>query len=233
MSVGVTLERLIALARRSDGPKPEAPASQIETLRGALTALAAERAGAEASIATASEKRETLLLQPASDTAIDGLDREISLAQRKIERCDKIEPLLLQQIGTFRDVLRERKFDALVKLYAESIKRYASTLRQLLAIKDEIAALRAVGDEEGFRELQLFFSVPYLQCSDPDRFEFSALAEVERLHRSEPESTTAVVFKQACGIYRSGEVAGFSEDIARRYVEAGVAMLAPAAPASH
>ncbi len=218
------LDRLLGLARRNGELQQTEPASESDFLAAALAELAGERAAAESAVTAAAEEREKLLLEPGSDPRIDELDREIERAQRKIERCDRIEPLLLAQLRNRRDTLRQQHFTLLAETYKAAVARYCATLRDLLAIKREIVSLRTAGEQHGFTEARICFELPYIQCSDPDRFEFGTSQNLASMRApSLQRELISVRFTKHCGIFQTGDVAGFEPDEADQYVAAGLA----------
>lgn len=87
---------------KTDAAAPEAaPLTELELIA-ALEGLAAERADAQHVLAGASERRETLLMQPDSDDAILDLGNQIDRAQLQLERLDRLEPDLRRRLGEVR-----------------------------------------------------------------------------------------------------------------------------------
>jgi hypothetical protein len=178
---------------------------------------------AQNALAEAADAREGLLLESNSDTALDQLDRSIERHQRVVLKCDRIEPLLLAQLRDRRQAYRQKHFAALAERYRGAVSEYCEVMRNALALKREIAGIRAAGERAGFNEARLLFDVPYLQASDPDHFEFATNAQLASVSlRPQPEAVR-MRFTRACYLYRLGEVAAFSEEDANLYLQAGVA----------
>lgn len=218
------IDKLLALARRGDGEGVTAPnADAAAQLAAALAELAAERESASSALRAAAADRDRLLLEPASDSALDELDRTIEREQRRIERCDRIEPLLMQQLADAREAGRQRAFVEYVERYRAAVSAYATAMRRTLALRAGIVAVRQEAEIAGFPEAARFFDVPHLQSADPDRFEFAVGIQLDSAHaRARPEGVR-IRFTKLCGIYRTGDVVAFDPDEAQRYLAAGVA----------
>ena len=215
--------RLLQLAKRNGELATTDPASELELLGNALAELAEERAEADLAINSAAEEREGLLLEPGSDEKIDVLDREIEKQQRRVERCDRIEPLLLGQLRNRREAYRQRHFEALTERFRSAVAEYCATLRRTLELKGEICAIREQAERSGFSEARLFFELPYLQCSDPTHFEFSVLSGLSGVQATVQPELDKIRFIKRCGLYVEGDTAGFTPDEASQYISCGVA----------
>jgi hypothetical protein len=217
------LNRLLALARRNGELARADPRSEIDLLGAALSQLSNERTAAQDVIDAAASERERLLLEPGSDAKLDELDRTIERQQRIILRCDRVQPLLISQLTDRREAFRAQHFAALIERYRGAVAEYAETLRRVLELKTEISSIRAAAERAGFNEGRLLFDIPYLQCSDPDHFEFATSSQLNSVRLRPAPAAVCIRFNRSVGIYRTHEVAGFTEEDAARYVQAGVA----------
>ncbi len=217
------LDRLIGLARRNGELAATDPVTEVDRLAAALEELASERRGAEEAIETASAAKAALLLEPGSDARMDGLEREINLSQRTLDRLDVIEPLLLQQLRDRREAYKSRHFDALRERFKGAVAEYAEVMRRGLVLRSELVGLQASAERAGFAEARFLFEPPFLQCCNPDHYERNIVDGLERsISFTEPERVQ-IRFSRPCGLYRADEVAGFLEAEAVLYINAGVA----------
>jgi hypothetical protein len=217
------LDRLVALAKRNGELARTEPGFEIDLLGNALQELANERSRAQKAIEAAAADRERRLLEPNGDAKLDELDREIERHQRNLLRCDRIEPLLLAQLANRREAYRQQHFAALAERYRGAVAEYAETLRRVMELKAEIVGIRAAGERAGFSEARLYFEPPYLQCSDPDHYEFVTNAQLASVSLQPQPEAVRIRFTRTVGMYRTDEVAGFNETDAALYLQAGVA----------
>ena len=216
------MDRLLSLAKRNGELQKTDPRSEVDLLGAALAELAAERGVATNAIEAAAGQREQLLLEAGSDAKLDALDRDIERAQRVLLRCDRIEPLLLRQLNDRRQAFRRQHFEALTERYRGAVAEYTTVLRRALELKREIAGIRASGERAGFDEARTLFDLPYLQCSDPDHFEYAVSAQLTSVRLEPQAELTPIRFVRSCGVYRAGETAGFGAEDADAYIRAGV-----------
>jgi hypothetical protein len=218
---------LFTLGRRNgsdEAQQPISPLEAINNLAAAIQELNAERASANEALTTAADEREKLLLQPGADARLDELDAEISRQQRRLERCDKLEPLLLAQLRDQRDASRQSLFRAFTDSCQSLVAEFCESLRDCLRLKQEIAALRDRAQASGFNEAGFLFELPHLQACEPNVFEYTTQASLRSFRPTAPgREQVRLRFTRQCGIYRQNDIAGFSPEDADAYIRAAVA----------
>jgi hypothetical protein len=143
-----------------DSPGPSRTFAEVE---GALVRLRSERAQARQALAEASDDRERLLLLDGSERKIEAADRAADAARLALERCEKIEPLLLAEIEDLRSTAKRERWRAFRKRHDEAARELARRLREALDKRAELIAIFEEARRAGFEhELASAFTPPPL-----------------------------------------------------------------------
>ena len=113
-------------------------ARTIAEIEAALARLVSERNIAKEAIASALAERNSLLLEDKSDARIGKLDTSTDKARLTVERCDKLEPILLRELATVKGAAKAAKWQELRSRYDSASTDFVHKARAA------IAALRVV-----------------------------------------------------------------------------------------
>jgi hypothetical protein len=102
--------------------------SDEASLAAALERLAQEQTAASAALADLHERRREALLDDASDSVLDKLEREIAHAKTRIEKLALAEPSLRERWHTARGVEEARAAEAIVAVYLSQSEDVAAKL---------------------------------------------------------------------------------------------------------
>ena len=131
-----TLKDLLSLLRRpirtdAGSSDPQSSGVTEGELLAALAAISTDRAAAQATLATAADRRESMLLEVDDDAGIEEIGREVDRASLKLERLERIEPELLIRLAKLRDQAR-------IDLWAKLRNRYIAVGREHVRLLQSI-----------------------------------------------------------------------------------------------
>jgi hypothetical protein len=225
---GNVVASLVRMAKRNGELQATNPADEIRLISAALADLEGEKAAALAAINDLGAQRDALLFDIEADEKLADLDNQVERHQRQIERLDALRPLLHAQLLNRENAHRQEHFNAIVRRYQQEVSEYCDLMRRALAVRRTISALRGAAQMGGFRQADLLFEIPYLQTADPDRFEYAVASNFEWTKQTVPPALISIRFKERCGIYMTGDIAGFDAETARAYLNFGAAELVSA-----
>ena len=167
------------LGRKSvDGPPAERTIGDVET---ALDRLRSERGQARQQIDDALAERERLLLIDASDKGIAAADRSADVARLALERCEKVEPLLLRELEDLRSAAKRERWRGFRKRYDEAAAELVVMLRRALQKKAELHAIYDEARRAGFEhEIVSAFAPAPMMFGPEGLAHFEAAAERAR-----------------------------------------------------
>jgi hypothetical protein len=161
--------------READAPET------VEGVEAALAKIAAERADAKATIASASDKRRQMLRADASDADVAAFDQSIDAQRLKLERLEIIEDDLLARLDAARSDRRRAAWQKHFIAYREAYPRYVEDARRAV---QSLAALRVIVDQaraSGFEHeaMAQMHPAPTFLLGPPEATAIIAAAEAE------------------------------------------------------
>jgi hypothetical protein len=133
---------IVGFARSRSGAEPAARPATIADVEASLARLAAERNGAREAVAAARAERDALLIEDQTDDRIAALDAAIERHHLALERCDKLEPILVRELQSLRAEARRRQFEGLCRRYEVAGRQFAASFRGALEGRVALIAIR-------------------------------------------------------------------------------------------
>ena len=161
-------------------------ARTIAEIEAALARLVSERNIAQAAIASSLHERDLLLLEDESDARISKLDAAADRHRLTTERCDKLEPILLQELSAATGAARQAQWATLRSRYDLASTDFVHKARAAIAALELLLLIRGEAQGTGFAANGPTFAVAP-SILKPDllaMFEF----EVERQRDAGPPS---------------------------------------------
>jgi hypothetical protein len=176
-----------------DKDKKAGPRS-IAEVEAALGRLGAERAAARQAIGVAMSERDALLLVDESDKKIAELDQVADKHRLVVERCDAVEPKLLDELAGARTRRRQAEWAQIRALFYPQARRYVAAMRQAHIEFDAVIAIRGKGAVAGFQaEVGSMFAVPPQILSEEQLLMFERAAEHSESLASQPAPAPKLV----------------------------------------
>lgn len=212
---------------------PAAPAlgDDYSEVMAALVKLSTEREALREAQATASAKREALLIEDGRDEEIDAAERDMDRATRRIEVLDELEPQLQARARALLDEIRRERLDGLVRADCDLVGTLVKALRQLAAVQQARRAVRMEADEAGLAaEASLHMPPPLPLAFDwyaiADNLEVDLRRRIAAAQQGDDDQPPGLVlrFVKRSPPYLEGEMASFPTPFAAwSFVRAGVA----------
>ena len=124
-------------------------ARTITEIEAALARLVSERNIAKEAIASALTARDLLLLEDESDVRISKLDAAADRHRLTTERCDKLEPILLQELAAALGGARQVQWATLRSRYDTAATDFVQKSRAAITALEALA--RICGEAQGTR----------------------------------------------------------------------------------
>ena len=127
------------------------PRRSIADVERALARLGDERRDAREAVSAASRERDALLLVDDSDVKIGELDAVTDRHRLTLERCEKLEPILLEELAALRNEAKRAHWRRLfAEKYTPALADYAAKHRAALESFEILAAIREDAQRAGF-----------------------------------------------------------------------------------
>jgi hypothetical protein len=117
---------IMGMIRGAGGEPAGRAIGDVET---ALRRLADERGAARAAVAEAMAERDELLIVDETDKKIAALDAAADRHRLTLERCEKLEPILLDELQALRTEAKRARWRELLGKYEDAAIAYAGALR--------------------------------------------------------------------------------------------------------
>jgi hypothetical protein len=149
------ISEIVRISRSSES-KPRG----IGEVEAALARLREERSTAKEAVTAAMRSREDELLVDGSDKRIAALDAAADRHRLTLERCDKLEPMLLEELAGRRDEAKRRAWQAMRERYDVSARGFAVSFGETLSKWEALVALRGQAQTAGFASEAGALTVP-------------------------------------------------------------------------
>jgi hypothetical protein len=121
-----------------------------QSLEEALKLLADQKAAACAALTECQERRRQALLDDASDTALDKLEREIARAETRIEKLTIAEPSLRTRLSAAQAAARQRRWNSHRETYRAAAIEFIAAARAAAEKHAALVAIVGQARREGF-----------------------------------------------------------------------------------
>src|SRR5271168_3684844 len=123
------ISEILGIARSS-----ESTPRGIGEVEAALARLREERSAAREAVAAAMRTREELLVvdESVSDKKIATLDAAADRNRLTLERCEKLEPILLEELASLRKEAQRKRWLEISKRYDVEARAFAAAFRATL-----------------------------------------------------------------------------------------------------
>lgn len=136
---------LKTILEKLNGHAAESPA-----IAGELVQLAADRDAAKAELAALHEKRRALLLDDASDAALDRIEREIDRAEVRLEKLAVAEAPLRARLDDAKVAERRSRWETLLAAHREAAKQFLADARRTIEKHAAVLSIVAEAQRSGF-----------------------------------------------------------------------------------
>ena len=169
------ISEILGISRSSsEASKPRG----IGEVEAALARLREERSTAKEGIADAMRTRDALLVVDETDKKIAALDAAADRHRLTLERCEKLEPILLEELASLRNEAKRKRWLEISVRYDVEARAFAGAFRATLERWQSLIAIRGEAQNSGFAsEAGALIVPPYMLSQEMlDRFE----AELDR-----------------------------------------------------
>jgi hypothetical protein len=153
----------------------------IADVEAAIARLADERRAAKEAIATAMRERDGLLLVDETDAKIADLDASTDRARLRLERLEKIEPSLLEELQALRAEAKQTAWRELRTRYDRAASDLAAALKPALEKRSLMMQIHGEATARGFAsECAGYFTPPPMMLNPEGVALFEAAIERAR-----------------------------------------------------
>lgn len=203
----------------------ETPVTESEIIE-ALQNLLAERAEAEAVIATAGAKRDDLLLTAGTDDALLAIGRDIDALNLHLERLDRIEQELRSRLIEVRAATAQTEFSDIEAEFESALDEFFAAFRGAVDARSRLKAIRQKVEMAGLQHRVGALELPRVTFP----LSHQAIAEFFG-NRATPQHVVVrqqspvyplEVTDSTFGVYNVGEIIGLPADEGWRWVQANL-----------
>jgi hypothetical protein len=127
--------------------------SEAESLDAALAQLARDLAETSEKIAALQKQRHQALLDDASDTDLDKIERQVARAETRLEKLNMSEAPLRERLAGAQTAARKRRWDALHAEYVEAATKFVAMARATAQEHSALIMIVSQAQREGFSGL--------------------------------------------------------------------------------
>ena len=123
----------------------------VADVEAALARLAVERTAAREAVTAAMREREALLLEDESDARIADLDATADRSRLTLERVEKLEPMILEELQGAREAAKREQWRRLfAEKYVPAVVTFAEAHRAALEALEALNVIRGEAQSAGF-----------------------------------------------------------------------------------